>query len=122
TAEREADVVQVTGSPLRQFSCEPDRRFRAQAEIAGCVGKLAHLPGSGLDDALVPIAGIDAPEPGEPVNELVSGRVRHRRSLRRFQHLDAGSLVATVGGDRMYQMSPIELDERIAKHQNLLLS
>src|SRR6476646_8600174 len=72
TAQREVDVVQVTGSPLCQFRRQPDRRLRAKAEIARCVGKLTHLPGSGRNDALVPIAGIDAPEPGEAVNELVS--------------------------------------------------
>src|SRR5882724_3200829 len=65
TTEREVDVVQVTGSPLCQFRREPDRRLRAKAEIARCVGKLMHLPGSGRNDAVVPIPGIDAPEPGE---------------------------------------------------------
>ena len=94
--EREIDVIEIPRCALGQFRGEPDSRLRAEVEIGGGVGKLAHLPGRCLDDAVVAVAGVDAPQSRETVEELPARCVGHGRSLRRFQHAHAERLMAAI--------------------------
>ena len=109
-------MVKVAGRAVGQFGGEPDGRFGAEAEIAGGIGQLAHLACGGFDDAVVAIAGIDAPETGKAVYHLMARRIGDGRALGRFQHADAGLLMAAIGGDGVHKMSAVEFDKGIAQH------
>ncbi len=69
-----------------------------------------------LDDALMPVAGIHAPQAREAVDELLAGRVGDGRALGRAQHAHTGLFMAAIGGDRMNPMLAIEFDQGIAQH------
>ncbi|MNY66242.1 hypothetical protein D3C86_2036320 [compost metagenome] len=57
------------------------------------------------------IAGIDAPEAGKTVDQLVAGHVGNRGTLCRFQHANAKLFMAAEGRDRVHQMGAVELDQ-----------
>ncbi len=77
----EIDAGEALGRELREPRREADRRLGAEAEIAGGIGKLAHLRGRRLDHALVPVADIDAPEPGEGIKQFLARGVPHEHAL-----------------------------------------
>ena len=104
------------------MASEPPSRLGAETEVAGGVGQFAHLACGGFEDALVAVAGVDTPEPGEAVDQLVARRIGDGRPGRRFQHPDACGLMAAIGGNRMHQMGAVEFDERIAEHDLLRFS
>jgi hypothetical protein len=121
-SEREVDVVEIAGRTLGQRRREADGRLRGEAEIAGGVRQLAHLLGGRLDDALVTIAGIDAPQASEAVDQLMAGGIGDDGALGRCQDARAGGLVAAIGRNRMHQMGAVEFDERVAEHDDLRFS
>jgi len=115
-AKREVDAVEVARRTLGEFGRQPDRRLGAEAEIARRIGQLAHLVRRGLDDAVLAVAGIHAPQARETVDELLAGAVGDGRALGRAQHAHSRLLMAAIGGDRMNPMLAIEFDQGIAQH------
>ena len=113
-AEGEIDVVEVARRRLGEAGGEADRRLRTRAEIAGGIGQRELRLGGG-DQRLLPVAGIDAPEPGEAVEELAAGRVGDGGALpRSAPRTPAASCPRRSDG--MDEVGAVELDER-AKHR-----
>ena len=74
-AEREVDMVEVARRQFGQPGGQTNGRLGAQPEIARRIGKLAQLLRCSLDDAVLSIAGVDAPQTGKPVEQSVSGGI-----------------------------------------------
>ena len=115
-AEGEVDVVEIARRQLGEPGGEADRRLRAEAEVAGRIGQGAQLALGGGDDALLAVAGVDAPEAGEAVDEGAPLGVGHGRALGGGEHADAGGLVPAPAGDRVDEMGAVEFDQRVGKH------
>ena len=80
-------------------------------EIAGGIGQLAHLRGGRLDDAFMSVTDVDAPKPGESIEQVTSGGVAHEHALGAFQHGDALGFMRAVSADGVDKMVPVEGDE-----------
>ena len=104
------------GASSASLGGEANGRLGAQPEIACRVGQLAQLLRGRLDDAVLSVAGVDAPQARKPVEQGVPRRVGHRRAHGRLQHTHAHRLMAAIGRDRVNQMRAIEFDQRIRKH------
>ncbi|MOA01019.1 hypothetical protein D3C78_1204040 [compost metagenome] len=111
TAKREIDMVEIARRAVGEFGSKPDRRFTADVEIGSGIGQLTHLFGCRFDDAVMPVTGIDAPEAGKTVDELVTGHVGDRGAACRFQHPHTKLLMAAEGGDGVHQMGAVQFDQ-----------
>ena len=68
-------MVEVSRRQFGQPGGQTNGRLGPQPEIARRIGKLAQLLRCGLDDAVLSIAGIDAPQTRKPVEQSVSGGI-----------------------------------------------
>src|SRR3546814_14239349 len=75
-AEAEIHPAHALGRALHDHVCEPDRRFRAVADIGMVVAKLLRLLGDGVYDLAPPISHVDAVEPGEGVEAALRSEER----------------------------------------------
>jgi hypothetical protein len=116
TAEREIHVLQRSGRYLDELLGQLDGRLRAEMEIAGRVGQFLHLLGGGVDNALLAVTHIHAPQAGERVEQFVAGRVAQKRTAGRLEDGDAACLVRAVVDDRVNQMLAVGFDERLNRH------
>ena len=60
-AKREIDVVEIARRAVGKLGGQPDGRFAANVEIGGGIRQFPHLLCRRLDDAVMAVAGIDAP-------------------------------------------------------------
>ena len=86
-------------------------RLASKAEVTCSIGQPAHLFGGRFDDALLPIADVDAPKPGERIEQLMSVNVGQPHSLTALQQSDATRLMPPERRQGMNQMIPIHVDE-----------
>ena len=82
-------------------------------EVTGGVRQLAHLLGSGLHHALLPVADVHAPEAGKGIEQLVAVVVLQPGALRRSQHHRAALFMLAPRCDRMDEMGAVECGERV---------
>eukprot|EP01022_Parablepharisma_sp_SALTPOND_P028594 TRINITY_DN71212_c0_g1_i1.p1 TRINITY_DN71212_c0_g1~~TRINITY_DN71212_c0_g1_i1.p1 ORF type:complete len:811 (-),score=318.58 TRINITY_DN71212_c0_g1_i1:764-3196(-) len=76
--QREIDMPQRGRADVHQLLGQQDGRFAGEMEVAGGIGQALHLLGGGADDALLAVAGVDAPQAGEGIQQflvLVVGQV-----------------------------------------------
>ncbi len=122
SAECEVNVVEIARSALGQCCGKPDCRLRTEAEIGRRIGKFAHLAGCRLDDRFLTVAGIDAPEAREAIDQLLARGVCNRRAFGGREDANTELLVIAIGGDRMHEMGAVEFDKGIAIHDTLRIS
>ncbi|MNT53325.1 hypothetical protein D3C72_1904090 [compost metagenome] len=76
-------------------------------KVAGGVGQATHLLGGGLHDAFLAVADVDAPQPGEGIEQFVAAGVGQPCATARRQHRGAALLVHAPGRHRMDQVCAI---------------
>ena len=114
----EIDTGQPLGSEFRKPCCESNCGFGTESKIAGGIGKLSHLRRRRLHHALMSIANVDAPQPGEGIQQLFAGGVPQEHAFGACQHRNAFRLMRAIGAHGMDEMLAIERDERICKHEH----
>ena len=114
--QREIHMLQRCRRQFDQFRGKLDGGLRAEMEVARRIGQARHLPGGRVDDALMPIAGVDAPEPGECVEQFLAVCVAQENALRGFEYGHASRFMRAIADDGMDQMFAIGFDERGIRH------
>jgi hypothetical protein len=115
-AQREIDARKRRGRKLNELFCEANGRLAAEMKVAGGVGQAAHLFRGHAHDAFVTVARIDAPEPGEGVEQFVAFDVAQPRAASRFENGDAALFMRAQADDRMDQMLAVGFDECGSRH------
>ena len=85
-------------------------------EIAGRVGQFLHLLGGDVDNALLAVAHIHAPQAGKGVEQFVAGRVAQERAAGGLEDGDAAGFVRAVANNRVNQMLAVGFNERMDRH------
>ena len=80
--QREVNMVQIARRQFGQPGGQPDGRIGAQPEIARRIGQFAQLSRGCINDAVLSVPGIDTPQAGEAVEQLMARDVGQRRALR----------------------------------------
>jgi hypothetical protein len=120
-AQREVHVAQRARGQLDEPRGEPDRGLGAEIEISGRVRQLRHLLGRGANDALVPVADVDAPQSGERVEQLAPVDVAQVSALARFEDGHAAALVRAQVRHGMDEVLAVEVDQKIFSHAGNLI-
>ena len=102
--------------PARRAGRRGGSPARPEAEVARGIGQDAKLALGGGDYALVAVAGVDAPEAREAVDERAPLGVGHGRVLGGGEQPHARGLVPAPARDGVNEMGAVEFDQRIGKH------
>ncbi len=111
SAEGEIDVAQRLRRDLHQLRGETDGGLRTEVEVAGRVGKLAHLLGGRAHHALVAVTDVHAPQPRERVEQLAPIDVAQVGSVAGVEDGHPATLVRAEFGNRMDQVLAVQVDE-----------
>ena len=95
------------GEPCRKA----DRRLGGRVEERRVEGHRAHLRRRGFDDLLAPVADVDAPEPGEPVEQLTPVLVDDDRPLGRPHQVRAVAVHGAVVREGVEMVRLVEAPE-----------
>ena len=111
-AQREVHVLQRRRRDLHQLVGQANGGLAAEVEVPRGIGQLAHLVGSSLHHALLPVAHVHAPQACERVQQLLALAVGQPNALCGGKDVGAALFVRAPGRYRVDQVGTVQRVQR----------